>query len=137
MPHTLHHDVEHALIEVRYRGRVDCAEREHAIQDVGERLSRLQVGRLLVNLRAAELADEPTHVRAALANAMAHAMTVFRCRLAYLVAADQEANRIVENMATARDMPVARFHEREAAIAWLLQDRDRAAATDAPADGLA
>lgn len=122
MPHVLRADEALALVEVVYHGPVDAAERAQAIHAGGQLLSQTQLRRVLVDLRDATIAPEPTHVLMGLAHEMAHAPATQSSKLAYVVTPEQEANRIVENMATARHMRVARFLEREAAVAWLLED---------------
>lgn len=130
MPHDLRIDDALALIEVAYHGEVGAAERAQAIHEGARLLSERGFRRVLVDLRDAVIAVEPTHVLAGLAHEMAHAPSVGSSRLAYLVTPEQEANRIIENMATARHMQVARFNERDAAIAWLLDNNRETDADD-------
>ncbi len=131
MAHELRTDPALALVEVVYRGPTGAAERAKAIHEGARLLSELGFRRVLVDLREATIAVEPTHVLAGLAHHMAHAPAVGNSRLAYLVSPEQEANRIIENMASARHMRVERFHQREAALAWLLEEPP---AADAGAD---
>ena len=122
MSYTLEVDRDRAMIEIVYHGLLTIAERGEAIREGSRLLSASQHRRVLVDLREATLAIEPTHVRVQLAHDMAHAPAVQGSRLAYLLNADQEANRIIENMASARHMAVARFLDRDAALAWLTND---------------
>ena len=130
MAHELRTDPALALVEVVYRGPIGAAERAQAIHEGARLLSELGFRRVLVDLRDATIAAEPTHVLAELAHDMAHAPAVGSSRLAYVVTPEQEANRIVENMAMARHMRVGRFHERDDALAWLLDDQPGADADD-------
>jgi hypothetical protein len=122
MAHELRADPALALVDVVYHGEVAAPEREQAIREAARLLSETDFRRVLVDLRKATIVSEPTHVMVALAHEIAHAPALYSSRLAYLVTPEQEANRIIENMAVARDMQVGRFHERETAIAWLLDD---------------
>lgn len=119
MGYFLRTDHAAALIEVVYDGEVTAPERSQAIHDAARRLSETDYRRVLVDLRRAAVATEPTHVMVSLAHEIAHAPALFASRLAYLVTPEQEANRIIENMAVARDMRVARFEDHAAAVAWL------------------
>lgn len=122
MSYTLDIDERFEMIQVVYHGELSAIERATAIREANQLLSRSRVRRVLVDLLQASLATEPTHVRVELANQMAHAPAMVDSRLAYLVTPEQEANRIIENMAMARHIAVARFHDRDSAIAWLLDD---------------
>lgn len=119
MAYTIGTDAALEMIEVVYTGPLSSAERAAAIREGSQLLSRLQYRRVLVDLRDATLMPEPTHRLADLGHVMAHAPAVHSSRLAYVVTPEQEANRIVENMAAARHMDVARFLHRDIAIAWL------------------
>ncbi len=130
MPHDLRIDDALALIEVVYHGAICAAERAQAVHEGARQLTETDFRRVMVDLRDATIAVEPTHVLAGLAHEMAHAPSIGGSRLAYLVTPEQEANRIVENMATARHMRVARFQDRDAALAWLLDEGPEADADD-------
>lgn len=122
MAHELRADPALALINVVYYGELAASEREQTIHETARLLSETDFRRVLVDLREATIVSEPTHVLVALAHEIAHAPALYSSRVAYLVTPEQEANRIIENMAVARDVLVGRFHDRDAAIAWLLDD---------------
>jgi hypothetical protein len=119
MPYTVSVDERHRLVEVVYSGRITTSTRVCAMEDGATLLDKRQYTRVLVDLRAAVAASDPPEGNS-FAMRMSHQPRVRGSRLAYVTLPQQHGNLLLETMAAARHLSVQHFHERGAALAWLL-----------------
>ena len=122
MSYTVSADEQHRLIEVVYSGPITSSTRICAMEDGATLLDARGFARVLVDLRDASAVPEPLHAANAFAARIAHRPRMRHSRLAYVAHPDQHANLLAQNLAAARHVAVAHFHERDAALNWLLQD---------------
>ncbi|MGH8085677.1 MAG: hypothetical protein ACREPV_10430 [Lysobacter sp.] len=110
---------DHDLIEVRYRGTVPVVERERALAKVSTLVRQTGLRAVLINFSTAQAESEGFESSNRFAAQLARDPNLRGCQIAYLAIDALQVNAVVEALATARQFPLRRFHDRTAAIRWL------------------
>jgi hypothetical protein len=122
MPYTVTVEPQHRLVRVVYSGTITIAERHAAVQEAMRQQAPVQSRRLLIDLSAAIPAAEALDLSNAFATMLATTPLIQDSRLAYVVDPHEHANRLIENLASARHVALRRFHDSDSALRWLLQE---------------
>jgi hypothetical protein len=121
MPYTATVEPQHRLVRVVYTGTTTIADRLAAMQEGTRLMAQADYRRVLVDLTRAVTAPEALNLSNSFATAMSMALRQ-HSRLAYVVDPHEHANRLIENLASARHVALRRFHDSDSALRWLLQD---------------
>lgn len=119
MPHEILVNSDPDFLEVRYRGTVPVAEREHALAKVSRLVRQTGLRGVLINFSIAQAESEDFQSSNRFAAQLARDQNLRGCRVAYLAIDGLQVNRTIEVLAAARQFPLRRFHDRAAAIRWL------------------
>lgn len=126
MPYTVTVEPQHRLVRVVYDGTITIAERLAAMQEGTRLMDQTRYKRVLVDLTRAVAAPEALNLSNSFATTMSMALPMQDSRLAYVVDPHEHANRLIENLASARHVALRRFHDSESALRWLLEDGEGA-----------
>ena len=132
MPHRITVDPVAGVVHARYLGEVTLEERELIIGAALERSREAGLSRILLDFREAHTAgaDEAAYDRVA----AYWAPRLMQSRLACLVTYDHQISNRIEQLVRARGVAVERFHDFDAAMAWLAEpDGDAGDAAGPPA----
>jgi len=116
---------ELGLVLVRYHGSVDVAQRSAALQATLHAITGTGYRRVLVDFDHADPSPEPLATVSAFATRLATDPVLRSCRIAFLGHERQRFNTVVETLSLARGYGARRFHDRTAAMQWLLVPQGR------------
>ena len=122
MPYTVTVEPQHRLVRVVYTATTTIADRLAAMQEGTRLMAQADYRRVLVDLTRAVAAPEALNLSNSFATAMSMAPPMQHSRLAYVVDPHEHANRLIENLASARHVALRRFHDSDSALRWLLQE---------------
>ena len=126
MPYTVTVEPQHRLVRVVYTDTTTIADRLAAMQESTRLMAQSNYRRALVDLTRAVAAPEALNLSNSCATAMSMAPPMQHSRLAYVVDPHEHANRLIENLTSARHVSLRRFHDGESALRWLLEDSEDA-----------
>lgn len=118
MPFEIKHDRAAGILHARYGGVVDMAQRIALARRVLAEAERTGSYRWLLDFRDAQslVAEEADVAR--MADEFSPQLPA-GTRMAYLLRYDHQLNAALEDSMRSRGVPVERFHDADAAIAWL------------------
>ena len=130
MPYTLRLDHELAIIDLRYHGVVTIAQRLQAADEALPLLRASGVRRILIDLMQASGGMDSIDSVRAFAARITREPLLQNSRTAFVAPPVNSSNHLVEVLMDAHHFPFSRFHDRAAAIAWLLGDEPTMGLTD-------
>lgn len=133
MPYDFAIDQERQLIGVRYSGVVTLEERRAAAQHVLGEAASPDMRRILLDYRPATSLARDEAAADALVDYLARTLGERRARVAWLVNYDHQLHPLVEGKLREGGIATARFHDPDAALAWLQKDDAPPVAAAAPA----
>lgn len=119
MPHEVSYDAASRILRVRYRGVVPLSERERAIGEACALAGEVHARRILLDFREAHSMEGDAEAAGRIAATWSSRFA--GSRVAYLVINDHQVNDLIERLARERGVTMARFRDRDAALAWLAE----------------
>jgi hypothetical protein len=119
MSHTVRADHDRRLIDVCYTGCVTIAHRTEAYHRTLVLLDKTGYRRIVIDYTRARPQAESFGDINNFVNLISTDPVLQQCRIAFVGKPQQLFNTTVETLADARHYPFKRFHDREAAFAWL------------------
>lgn len=119
VPFEMTVDTLSSLLYVRFFGVVNVEARRAALGEARHLISTRNLSRVLTDYREATFRFDSFEAANHFATAMATSPELRQCRVAFVGERSQVNNFLVETLTAARGLHSHRFHDCEAALAWL------------------
>lgn len=107
------------LVDVRYFDRVTIAQRAAAMDETLVILRETAIRRIAIDFDEARAGSDPFQDTNAFATRIATHALLRQCRIAFVGAATNRFNAVLETLSDGRGYGFRRFYDRNEAIAWL------------------
>lgn len=119
MAYTVTRDEQLQLIDVRYFDRVTIAQRSAAMDETLVILRETDLRRIAIDFDEARVGSDLFQDTNAFATRVATEPLLRQCRIAFIGAASNRFNAVLEPLSDARGYGFRRFFDRTSALAWL------------------